>query len=49
MTGRDSPPCALTPKGVRLAVRLTPRANRTGLDGIVAADPSPTAQAVART
>ncbi|MCJ2032785.1 DUF167 domain-containing protein [Methylobacterium sp. J-068] len=29
-------PYRVTPEGVRLAVRLTPRANRDGLDGLVA-------------
>jgi len=29
-------PYQVTPEGVRLAVRLTPRANRNGLDGLVA-------------
>ena len=29
-------PCAAGPDGVRLAVRLTPRASRSGLDGLVA-------------
>ncbi|WP_036266616.1 DUF167 family protein [Methylobacterium sp. 10] len=28
-------PYTATPEGVRLAVRLTPRASRTGLDGLV--------------
>ena len=29
------PPWAPIPDGIRLAVRLTPRASRTGLDGVV--------------
>lgn len=35
MTDPMTRPYALLPDGVRLAVRLTPRASRTGLDGIV--------------
>src|SRR5262249_44330489 len=29
------PPFSLDPQGVRLAVRLTPRAKRTALDGVI--------------
>ncbi|GJE17600.1 DUF167 family protein [Methylobacterium marchantiae] len=35
MTGETARPYTSTQDGVRLAVRLTPRASRTGLDGIV--------------
>lgn len=31
----EARPYTATPEGVRLAVRLTPRASRTGLDGLV--------------
>lgn len=36
MTDTLHSPYTATPDGVRLAVRLTPRASRTGLDGLVA-------------
>ncbi len=34
MTG-EAPPYAAEPGGVRLAVRLTPRANRNAVDGVI--------------
>ena len=33
--GNSAVPCTTFPAGVRLAVRLTPRASRNGLDGVV--------------
>ncbi len=45
MPPMENPPWSITTDGLRLAVRLTPRANRTGLDGVVAgADGRPVLQ-----